>query len=359
MKKIAIGAALGLLALLLLLGSISYFLPLFSKKETPTLTIRMPEGRPLRIAQFADLHFGDGKSMYHNTKEARTKDFLAYAVETEKPDLIICSGDQVMSANVSEIREFIALMDSYQTPWVFVWGNHDAEGSFLGHSKREVSAALANSDSPYLLYADGYTEEDRENRYGNFSIQVLDPAGERLVGALLMLDSGTYDYENEAYQEITAGQIQWYRQEIDRLQALYADQEANAGATVPTVVFAHMPLPDFAAAYRKAARGEGAEFVIEDSRFWGGADTENAPPSPLFAAMREKGSTKAYFVGHYHVSKYQVRMDGILLGFCPQAGFSHAGYDSPRNIYIYSIAEDFSITTKLCTEQLSEQQQTA
>ncbi len=359
MKKIAIGTGLGLLALLLLLGSAVHFLPLLSKKETPTLTIRMPEDRPLRIAQFADLHFGDGKSMYHNTKEARTKDFLAYVVETEKPDLIICSGDQVMSANVSEIREFIALMDTYQTPWVFVWGNHDAEGGLWGQSKREVSAALANSGSPYLLYADGYTEGGRENRCGNFSIQVLDPAGERLVGALLILDSGTYDYENEAYQQITAGQIQWYRQEIDRLQALYTTPEANTGSTVPTIVFAHMPLPDFAVAYCKAARGEGAEFVIEDSRFWGGAGAENAPASPLFTAMQEKGSTRAYFVGHYHVSKYQVRMEGILLGFCPQAGFSHAGYDSPRNVYVYSIAEDFSITTRLCTEQLSEQQQTA
>ncbi len=351
MKKTTLGAGLSLLALVLLLGSLHCFLPLLSKKEAPNLSICMPEGRPLRIAQIADLHFGDGKSMYHNTQEQRTRDFLAYVVKTEQPDLIVCSGDQVMSASVAQIQAFIQLMDSYQTPWVFVWGNHDAEGSFLGSKKREVSAALARSDSPYLLYADGYTEGGKENRYGNFSISVLDAAGERLLGALMFLDSGTYLYEDEAYQEITPGQITWYQQEIDRLQAIYGAQDSSLITTVPTIVFAHMPLSDFSVAYRKAASGNGAEFVIEDGRFWGGQGAGEDAPSPMFAAMTEKGSTKAYFVGHYHVSKYQVRMDDILLGFCPQAGFSHAGYDSPRSTYIYSITENFSITTKACIEQ--------
>ncbi len=344
MKKIAIGLGIGLLVLLLVVGSLFYFRPWAGEKTPPTLSICMPEGRPLRIAQFADLHFGDGVSMYHNTQEQRTKDFLAYVVETQKPDLIICSGDQVMSAGVEKIGEFIELMDTYRTPWVFVWGNHDAEGT--AYSKRRVSEALANSDSPYLIYADGYTEGGRENRCGNFSVSVLDSAGEQLLGALIILDSGTYDYQEDAYQQITSGQIQWYRQEIDRLQEMYAGQKP----VVPTVAFAHMPLPDFSVAYRKAASGQGAEFVIEDHRAFGGQGTDVR--SPLFEAMVEKGSTKAYFVGHYHVAKYQVRMDGILLGFCPQAGFSHAGYDSARNAYVYSIDADFSITTENCVEQV-------
>lgn len=341
MKKRFLGLGIGLLIVLLVLGGLLYFL--LTPAKDPVLSIRMPEGRPLRIAQFADLHFGDGKSMYHNTQEQRTKDFLAYVVETQKPDLIVCSGDQLMSAGVGEITEFIALMDSYQTPWVFVWGNHDAEGS--EYAKRRASAVLAASDSPYLLYANGYMEGGGENRCGNFSISVLDSAGKKLLGALVILDSGAYDYQAEAYQQITSGQVEWYRQEIDRLQEAYTGHQT----TVPTVAFAHMPLPDFAVAARKAVSGEGAEFVIEDERIWGSPGGDER--SPLFDAMVEKGSTRAYFVGHYHVARYQVRMDGILLGFCPQAGFSHAGYDSPRSTYVYSIAEDFSVTTECCVEQ--------
>ncbi len=347
MKKVVIGIGIGLLSLLLLLGGLYHFLPLFSQPRTPAFSISMPEGRPLRIAQFADLHFGDGVSMYHNTKEDRTKAFLAYVVETEKPDLIVCSGDQLMSAGEEQLRDFIRLMDSYQTPWVFVWGNHDAESST--YAKRRASAILANSDSPYLLYADGYTEGGKENRWGNFSVLVTDPTGQKPLGALMMLDSGTYDYQADAYQQITQGQVKWYRQEIDRLQSLYSGPDERI---LPTILFAHIPLPDFSVAYRKAAAGEGAEFVIEDDRFFGGGSAETSSYSPLFEAMVEKGSTKAYFVGHYHIARYQVRMEGILLGFCPQAGFSHAGYDSPRNAYIYNIAEDFSITTHNCQEPI-------
>ncbi len=349
MKKLLVGVGVGVLVLLLIIGGLYHFLPPATSNETPNLSIRMPQGRPLRIAQFADLHFGDGKSSYHNTQEERTKAYMAYVVETEQPDLIVCSGDQLMGASVAKVKEFIALMDSFQTPWTFVWGNHDTESKVPGYTKRELSAALTNAGSPYLLYADGYTEGGRENRYGNFSISVLDATGQRLLGALTFLDTGTFDYDANAYQQITQGQISWYRQEIDRLQALYATE----AATVPTIMFAHMPLPDFAVAYRKAAAGEGAEFVIEDNRTWGSGSIDT-PHSPLFAAMVEKGSTKACFAGHYHVSKYQVRMDGILLGFGPQMGFSHAGHDGPRSIYLYSVAEDFSITTKSCPEQLDQ-----
>ncbi len=351
-KRIALGIGIGLLALLLLAGSLYHFLPLLIKRESPALSIKMPEGRPLRIAQFADLHFGDGESMYHNTKEERTRAYMAYVAQEGRPDLIICSGDQVMSTGVTGIKEFIAMMDALATPWVFVWGNHDAEYSFLGYSKREVSAVLSTCDSPYLLYTDGYTEGGKENRYGNFSITILDSTGSRPVGALLMLDSGAYIYEDEAYQEITPGQVDWYRQEIDRLQAAFL--AGGGSGMLPTVVFAHMPLPDFSVACQRAAAGEGAEFVIEGGHFFGGENGENTPHSPLFSAMVEKGSTKAYFVGHYHSAKYQVRMDGILLGFAPQSGFSSPTQDAPRSTYIYSIAKDFSITTENCLEQPAE-----
>ncbi len=352
-KRVRIFWAVGiaLLALLLIFIGIEHFQKPDQTVEHSDLAVKMPEGRPLRIAQFADLHFGDGESMYHNTKEERTKAYMSYIVETGKPDLIVCSGDQVMSYGVTQIKDFVALMDSFKTPWVFVWGNHDAEGSASGYTKRDVSAALAASDSEYLLYAEGYTERGGEERYGNFSILVLDSTGQRTVGALMFLDSGTYSYEQGAYQKITDGQVKWYGKEIDRLQNIYATEKQNAGKTVPTVLFAHMPLPDFSLACQRAESGDGAEFVIQDGRVWGGGDADGEY-SPLFETMVDKGSTRAYFVAHYHVTKYQVKMDGILLGFGPQTGFSHAGYDTPRSTYIYSIDENFNITTESCDEQI-------
>ena len=57
------------------------------------LAVYMPADRPLRIAQFADVHFGIEGNAYHNNKVERTKKYLQYIVDTEKPDLIVCSGD--------------------------------------------------------------------------------------------------------------------------------------------------------------------------------------------------------------------------------------------------------------------------
>ncbi len=352
-KKLLIGLCISAAAALLAAGYLFLrpILPLLTmpKAEDKSLSIRVPEGRPLRIAQFADLHFGTEGLNYHNGQEQRTIDYMHYIVENGKPDLIVCSGDNIMNSGVAGVKEFIALMDSLQTTWVFMYGNHDCDGSAgIGpYAKEYVSRALAASDSPYLLYNEGYVETGRENRYGNFTISVMDPTGEKLLGAIFFFDSGTYLYDEEKYQSITEGQIAWYKDEVDRLQAIYAAQDGNLHETVPSIGFGHMPLPEFNIACAKAAQGDGAEFIIGGRGFGGGG---TKPEHSLFDAMTEKGSAKAYFVGHYHVASYQVKMDGIVLGFGPQTGFSHKGSDGLRSTYIYSLNADFSFTTEDCKE---------
>ena len=71
------------------------------------LAVYMPESGELKIAQFADLHFGIEGNAYHNDKTARTKAYMQYVVETEKPDLIVCSGDNILSTGVEKLKEFV------------------------------------------------------------------------------------------------------------------------------------------------------------------------------------------------------------------------------------------------------------
>lgn len=349
-KKLLVGICL--LAVVLLVAGYLFLRPMLPLLGLPApedtrLSIRAPEGRPLRIAQFADLHFGTEGLDYHNDQEQRTVAYMNYIVETGKPDLIVCTGDNIMNSGVAGVEEFIGLMDSLKTPWVFMYGNHDCDGGIGPYSKEYVSRALAASNSPYLLYNEGYVETGRENRYGNFTVSVMDHTGEKMLGALFFFDSGSYLYDEGKYQAITEGQIAWYKAEVDRLQAIYAAQDGNLHETVPSIGFGHMPLPEFHIACAKAANGDGAEFIIAGRGFGGGAAK---PEHSLFDAMVEKGSAKAYFVGHYHVASYQVKMDGVVLGFGPQTGFSHKGYDSLRSTYIYSLNADFSFTTEDCKE---------
>ncbi len=319
------------------------------------LAVYMPSDRPLRIAQFADVHFGIEGNAYHNDKVERTKKYLQYIVDTEKPDLIVCSGDNILSTGVEALKEFVGLMESYEIPWTFIYGNHDAESNSAGYSKKELSEYLDSCDTDYLLYDSGYVEADA-NRYGNFSVSVLNSDGTKLLGAILLMDAGIYDGAISSYESITAGQIDWYKSEIDKLASLY-----NGEGVMPSIVFSHIQLPEYYTAYKAALSGSGAEFVIkqelssgavEEIRT-GGPTKEN---TGFFDAMKEKASTVAFFCGHAHTFDFQVKMDGIVLGFGPQTGFStlFENNDMPRRTYIYNFDKDFNFTTDCCTEDGSE-----
>ncbi|MBO7157119.1 MAG: metallophosphoesterase [Clostridia bacterium] len=314
------------------------------------LAVYMPESGELKIAQFADLHFGIEGNAYHNDKTARTKAYMQYVVETEKPDLIVCSGDNILSTGVEKLKEFVELMESFQTPWTFIYGNHDAEGIAAGYSKQSLSDYLESCETTYLLYDAGYVETDA-NRYGNFSISVLNNNGTKQLGALILLDAGTHNGSN--YESLTEGQIAWYKSEIDKLSALYTGE-----GVMPSVVFSHIQIPEYYTAYKAALAGNGASFVIKqelpsseiEGIFTGGPTDKN---TGMFEAMKEVGSTVAFFCGHAHTFDFQVKMDGIVLGFGPQTGFSTLFEDNdlPRRTYVYVFDKDFNFTTEVCTEK--------
>lgn len=315
------------------------------------LYINMPQSGTLKIAQFADLHYGTEGKPYQNDKVARTMKYMQYIVESQSPDLIVCSGDNIMSTGVDALKEFVAFMDSLKTPWTFIFGNHDAESNATGFSKKDLSDYLESCDSPYLLYSAGYVEEDN-NRYGNFSISVLNKSGTKLLGAIMLFDAGTYSASLASYESITKGQIDWYKTEINKLNEQYSGDKM-----LPSIVFSHIQLPEFYDAYVAAQKGDGAEFVIKQELSSyeineiksGGPTNEN---TGFYDVLVEEGSTKAYFVGHAHTYNFQVLMNGITLGFGPQTGFStlFANNDLPRTTYIYNIKSDFSFTTDVAVE---------
>lgn len=319
------------------------------------LAVYMPADGPIRIAQFADVHFGIEGNAYHNNKVERTKKYMQYIVDTEKPDLIVCSGDNILSTGVEKLGELVTLMESYKTPWTFIFGNHDSESNSVGYSKKELSDYLDSCDTEYLLYDSGYIDTEN-NRYGNFSISVLNSSGTKLIGSIILMDAGLYNGAISSYDSITAGQIDWYKSEIDKLDSLYTGE-----GTMPSIVFSHIQLPEYYTAYKNALNGSGATFIIEQELSsaeiegirTGGPTNEN---TGFFDAIKEKGSTVAFFCGHAHTFDFQVEMDGIVLGFGPQTGFStlFENNDLPRRSYIYNFDKDFNFTTDCCTEDGSE-----
>ena len=316
------------------------------------LVLLTQRDQKLKVLQFTDMHFGEEGTTYHNADVERTLAFIDYAIKAEQPDLIVLLGDNMMSQGVEGAKFLVETFDQYKIPYTLIYGNHDAETYQLNHKKSDVSRYLEFCISPYLLYKSGFVQEGKENRYGNFSISLRDANSQELIGAFVLLDTGTYDYEADRYQTITQEQIAWYETEIARLNEIYDGQTKNALDTVPTITYGHMPLPEFGEAYQKAASGEGAEFVYyQKLSGWvlGGSNTSPDSEDTFFDAMKRMQSAKAYICGHYHMVSCHVRMDGIILGFCPQTGFTHNS-TRPCSTFSYTIGADFEMDLHLVVE---------
>lgn len=324
------------------------------------LSLAMDTTRPFKIAQFADIHIGNEGADWHNDKVIRTYEYLDYIVETSEPDLIVCSGDNILNTGTQKLEQFIRNMDKYKTPWTFIYGNHDSESNQAGLSKADLNNTLLNSDSQYLLYANEYCETGASNRYGNFSIQITNEDETKLLGSIILFDAGIHD--GTGYQAITEGQIAWYESKIDELQAIYAAQEGNDHEVVPTIVFSHIQLQEHATLFENAKNNDGATFIREQTLMEiTKADILDGGPkvnTGLYDSMVGKRSTKAYFVGHAHTYDYQVmdNEDGIVLGFGPQVGFSKCfeNNDLARNCYVYNFESDFTFTTTNVQEDCSK-----
>ena len=326
----------------------------------------VPAERSLKVAQFADAHFGvDGKD-WHNDKLEKSKEYMRYVVETSQPDFIVCSGDNVIgtgitnnAANTHDLTEFIEFMESLKTPWTFMYGNHDAETKSKEAYSQHLLNCVKSGTTKYLLYKEDYIEvadlsysSSDEGRYGNFTIPVYDiDEKEKLLGAYILLDSGTYLYDLGHYQTITKGQVDWYADQIAELDEIYQGE-----GKVPTIVFTHIQLPEHAIAYNAAyyKNDSDYEFVIRQDEIAGDfTDSEVSSQSiktdsGLFNKMVELASTKAVFVGHAHSYAFQVKSHGIVLGYAPQCGYSKLfeSNDDPRCTYVYNVNADFTFTSE-------------
>lgn len=343
------------LCLLLIITLISTFISCgpHQNEKIDELVLMMTQGDEFTIVQFADLHFGKEGEQFHNADEARTIDFMRYLAETEKPDLIVLSGDNIMNTGVAGAKELVEIMDSLKTPYTFVFGNHDAESALTGYCKCDVSNYLETSDSPYLLYKAGYIDDSSENRYGNFSISIKDKKTGDLLGAVVIVDTGTYDNAKGQYQSITAGQVEWYKGEITRLNEIYKNQKANNNDIIPTLTYGHMQLPEHFIAYKNASEGNGAEFIYEQQLGGWMANAvlgnTGAESSEFFSAMKELGSARSYICGHMHGLCYHVNTDGIILGFCPQIGVS-SNRQKTCKTFVYSFDAEFKINMRMVEE---------
>ena len=158
--------------------------------------------------QIADLHFSVGAGPCRDPSSpcdggayAYTESLVERALDEERPDLVVFTGDQLNGQGTSWdaasiLAKFAAPVISRRIPWAAVFGNHDAEDARGSGYRRDQIRLMQGL--PYSLVQPG--PEDIHG-VGNYVLKVLSAdASKTHLLTLYFIDSGAY----------AAGLIDWF-----------------------------------------------------------------------------------------------------------------------------------------------------
>ena len=268
-----------------------------------------------RILHLTDIHIGG--SLYSYRKDMMALRACYAEIEYTRPDFVIVTGDLcfplgIMSLslnNTAPVNQFAAFMRNIGIPWAFTYGNHDTE-SIASADIDEIDGvyrALSYKTSGTLLYP--YIQPNITGR--NNQLIELRRSDGTLNTALFLLDSNAYTGDGvNSYDYIHDDQVDWYADEAERLGV-------EAGHTVNSLVFFHIPLQEYRTAYELYESGS------DEVEYYFGENGErminkvccSEYPSSLFDRMTELGSTTGTFCGHDHYNNMSLGYRGIRLTY--------------------------------------------
>lgn len=282
---------------------------------------------------------------------------LNKAYDKLRPDLVLFTGDNILGNHLLDarfgsrqiasgkaatlqimkdsIKHITKPLDERKIPFAMIYGNHD-------------DMNLVSKDEQADIYRQSPMCLPMNTRNGKvdcdtYNIPILSSDGERVLFNFWMLDSAWYDKkEDKCYQAIKPETVEWYKKTSAELK------EKNGGIPVPSLMFAHIPLPqinnlieqcgqnDIGAVkthrgwYRlrpDVARGSMGELpsVIEDD---GG----------IFDAALECGDVKGIVSGHDHRNCFEGKYKGIDFIQTSCASFRCYG-DKTRGVRIFEFDE--------------------
>lgn len=215
--------------------------------------------RDFKAVQLTDVHLGAG--IFSSQKDAWALNAIATMLTTDKPDLVIVTGDVVFPLphssgslnNYNGTKIFINLMNRLGIYWTFVFGNHDTEAfSYFNRDEIDKVYTQAAKDSKYCLYQSG---PDTVDGKGNQIIKVKNAAGTITTQALVTLDSHSYTDGDIfgalwKYDNLHENQVNWYASKIDAINAANCAVDPTC-APVKSLAFFHIPLEEYRNAYKE------------------------------------------------------------------------------------------------------------
>ena len=283
-----------------------------------------------KVLQITDVHI-----LNDEKKDAKVYKTVTAMVETTQPDMIMLTGDLTSEKeNFTAFKSFCSFLEDFNIPWAFVFGNH--EGLDIPYEENEVIDPEKIADKqtlsdyleslPNCIYEAG---DENVDGMGNYYYNVTDDNG-KVITSLIMMDSHSYDNENNGYDHFHDNQIEWYENTI---KSIAKDVNGDETKVVPSLAFFHVPMQEYMTAYDEA---KGT-----DNRLWGfrfpNEDGTPAVDDMMFEKMAELGSTKGCFAGHDHMNNFSVMKGDIRLTY---------GLSGDHNIYLTPLRGGILINIK-------------
>lgn len=339
-----------------------------------------------KILQVADLHFSVSQGVCRDTllnpcehSDNLTNSLISRALDAEKPDLVVFSGDQLNGQGTtwdpkSVLAKFARAVTDKGIPWAAVFGNHDEEDGLAKDQQMTLMKAL-----PYSLVERGPKDV---HGVGNYVLKVKSAdASKTHLLTLYFLDSGSYSkgvldwfgfFIPTEYDWIRQSQIDWFLQESASIKSIQRPFSPDTGkdlghnwkvrqqpddqitpavaklAKPNALMFFHIPLPE---SYSKADIDSQTKKPL-DVGLHGLESPGNAKKSDGFfergilKALESEHITnniqevKVIGNGHCHVTENCRRVKGVW--FCFGGGGSYSGYGKigfDRRFRVYDISD--------------------
>lgn len=239
------------------------------------------------------------------------KSDLRKMVDAVKPDIIVTVGDNFAGLfNHFHVDAFTKMMDELGVPWAPIYGNHERDFSadlvYLSRIMQKSELCLFKIGPTNIDGIGNYIINIEESNVPICSLVMMDCNEEIFLKDVNGKSAGAY------YESPRHSQVEWYKDNIKGITK-------SVGRVVPSILFTHTPLPEFATA-NKLYEENSSDVEYIAGELGDGGMCEGKINYGLFAAALELNSTKNMFFGHDHGNTLGVKYKGIEMAYVVKTG---------------------------------------
>ena len=243
--------------------------------------------------------------------------FMEKALDAEKPDLVVFTGDQLAGGKIKTaegvyagIKAILQPVVDRGIPFTFVFGNHDND-----------DGCPVSRDEQFAYYQTfpgclAYDAVPEMYGTGTHNLPIYASEGSETKFNLWMIDSNDYDRVNGGYDYVHQDQIDWYEK-----TSKFKGENAIS----------------------KKLNGQNKLLMLKPGKTSGMMLEFPCPSntnSGQFAAWKSRGDVIAASFGHDHINNFIGNVDGIDLVMCPGVTFQSYGRYITRAVRIFELDEN-------------------